>query len=505
LIWLALVVFLFILKVVALLFTKAGGFKKAVKDNLSRSESITQPVNLGGEETKPKASFEDFSPRTKRALLAISFCLIVLMPITVGVLYSESSLYVRIDLGKTMYTVDGTPVNVVYLKERSAIILFDSPNPQGIAHAEVIRPAKSIRLGAYFYGLDDSTVADLVDWIGNNMDVFSLGMCGDIVSPANISTIRSINPLVKFYYMAFATTLFEGSGENNTWGGSHYPSMKFNATMHDWTVKLKNGTEAMGVRRDSLTSDAHLMDLGRIEWADYFAWIYSNRSAEFHADGVAIDEVMWRGYWGVKTEDLRDYENLDEIIDTCYAWLERLDSQTDMEIITQAFWPEAQKYQDGCWGEIAFRSGGQYGDRVDDREREVWYEKLDWQGIVHNMIEVSTGNQSYIWAAWYEKDNTEALEYSIATYLMGKPNNCHSLVFHPHPIYDGGYPNNLAGYSLSNVIREVDAYPQYFNLEMGDALNAMYQFQGDGGTVWRRDFTNGIVLVNPYRAHVPGF
>ena len=32
-----------------------------------------------------------------------------------------------------------------------------------------------------------------------------------------------------------------------------------------------------------------------------------------------------------------------------------------MEIITQAYWPKAQQYQNGIWGELSFRAGGAYG------------------------------------------------------------------------------------------------------------------------------------------------
>jgi hypothetical protein len=413
---------------------------------------------------------------------------------------------ITIQLPVPMYDVDGNELFEVKLKSMSGKILFYSPNPQ-FNGSETIRPGKTIRIGGYYYGLEMNT-SDAVQWIANTNDVFSLGLMGNTISANDILTIRNINPNVLFYYMAFATSLFENpnaQSENGTWGLSHYPEVKFNETMHSWTVKYLNGTEALGVRRDSHSSNAHLMDLAKLEWADYFAWIYTKRAQEYHANGVAIDEVMWRGYWGTKYSELQGYSDTEHMKQVCLNWLARLRSQTSMEIITQAFWAEPMQYQDGVWGEIAFRSGGNYGERVNDKRAEVWYESMNWLEIVENMKGIAEANKSYIWAAWYERDNSEALEYALATYLMGKPNNTTKLVFHPHPIYDGGYPANLAGYSTHTVQQELIRNSKYFDIELGQASSSFYKVSRANGSYFQRNFTNGIVLVNPYRANVPGF
>ncbi len=443
----------------------------------------------------------------KRRFLALSLCFLVAAPSITYILYLNSHSVVWIDLPTTMYSVDGTAVTRVELQAKTAKILLYSPQPTGVAHDETIRLRKSIRLGAYFYGMGDTTVGEAVQWIGNNLDVYSLGMCGYEFSPDNISAMRALNPQAKFYYMSFATTLYENASStfpDGTWGNTQYPYLKFNDSMNEWTLKLRNGTEATGVRRGS-EANAHLMDLGKSEWADYFAWIYTRRAAEYHADGVAIDEVMWNGYWDTEISELRDYTSIDQIKATCYSWLARLDSQTNMEIITQAYWPAAQVHQNGTWGEISFRSGGQYGDRVDDQNATVWYESMAWKQIIEDMETQAAQNKSYIWAAWYEQNSTDALEYAIASYLMGKPNNNTKIAFHPQPIYNGGYPANLAGYSVQTVQEEVAAHPEYYGLEMGDATGPMFEVQGNGGRVWQRNFTNGIVLVNPNHAFLPGF
>jgi hypothetical protein len=130
---------------------------------------------------------------------------------------------------------------------------------------------------------------------------------------------------------------------------------------------------------------------------------------------------------------------------------------------------------------------------------------MNWLEIVKNMKSIAEANKSYIWAAWYEKNNAEALEYALTTYLMGKPNNYTKLVFHPHPIYDGGYPANLAGYSTRIVEQELMINGKYFDIELGQASTDYFKVNTVKGSYFQRNFTNGIVLVNPYRSMVPGF
>lgn len=445
-----------------------------------------------------------------RPLKITTVAFTVLAPVLAGAGIAGAGFAVTITLPATMYDVDGNPVTSVTLGPSSARILFHAPGATATG-SEAIRPGKSVRLGGYYYGYGESfSRADVIDWVGHHNDVFSFGFMGTggtAMMPANISTIKAMNPDAKFYYMAFATTLFESAGAPGSgpaWGNSHYPTMQFNATLHDMTLKLVNGSEARGVRRDAEHLDAHLMDLGNMAWADYFAWIYENRSIEFHADGVAIDEVMWRGYWDVEKRNqgvaLRDYTSLDQIVDSCNAWLARIREKMSVEIMTQAFWPSAMVHQDGVWGEIAFRAGGPYGGPVSDANQDVWYEPMTWQQIVENARDITGEGKSYIWAAWYEDGDLAGLEYAIATYLMAKPNGCTALAFQPHPGY---YPaDGLVGYSVQRVAEEVATRGQYFDIELGNATGEMVLRQGAGGRYWQRDFANGIVLVNPFRARL---
>ncbi|MBN2151767.1 MAG: hypothetical protein JW839_09995, partial [Candidatus Lokiarchaeota archaeon] len=460
--------------------------------------STPQPLSVLGRGSK----------EGRRRAIALLLGTIVLTSSLCGLLQANSRASVHVEFGRILYDVNGVPMTSVDLRERSGKVLLYSPYPVGVAHGENIRPGKTVRIGAYLYdarAIGNFTDAQARDWIASNMDVYSLGgYTNYTLYPDDVLAMRAINNETRFYIMNFGTTL----GEYDNWtvdGPLGNCTSVWNSTMDSWTLKLKDGREALGVRRGSDDSKGHLMDLGSEGWADYYTWVWNNRVAAYHADGVAIDEIMWRGYWGTDINELRDYSSIEQITETCYQWLERVHGNATFEIITQAFWDEAQQHQDGIWGELAFRSGGAYGTRVDDRESVIFYEAMDWAGIVQNLVSHGERDRSYIWAAWYNRDEPEALEYCVATYLMGKVNNCTSVVFHPQPTYGGGYPRNLAGYSLETVRQELLRHTEFFDLELGDALGPMLLKNGAGGQYYQREFTNGIVLVNPFHGFVPGF
>ena len=258
-----------------------------------------------------------------------------------------------------------------------------------LASQNEIRRDKTIRLGGYFYGCwkgeNGDMSAEQMIWIANHLDIVS-AISG--VSKETISKIRKINAKLKFYIMTFATTLFE---DQPTWSGwpSFYPKI-----MNEWIVRLKDGKEAIGIRRKSGDSKTHIMDLGSKEWADFFRNYYSKLIKERGANRVAIDEIMWEGYWGVNVNEMAKYSSKEEIRKTCYEWLKRIAYPHKFEIIHQAFWEDPQEFSDGIWGEFAF-----HAEDSDARRRTFFNRKMNWEEIVRNMEEYSGKGRTYIWAA----------------------------------------------------------------------------------------------------------
>ena len=56
-----------------------------------------------------------------------------------------------------------------------------------------------------------------------------------------------------------------------------------------------------------------------------------------------------------------------------------------------------------------------------------------------------------------------------------------------------------------NPDAEIIAHPEFFDLEMGDALSPMSLVESQGEKVWKRKFSNGVVYINPFHARVTGF
>jgi hypothetical protein len=142
------------------------------------------------------------------------------------------------------------------------------------------------------------------------------------------------------------------------------------------------------------------------------------------------------------------------------------------------------------WGEASFHSWFR-----DGHDYQIFYETMDYNEIVKTISSYGLKGETYIWAAYYDINNPEQLEYSIATYLLGK--NGDHVVFQPQPVYDGGYPNNLAGYDISTCIKEYERNNTVFDIELGSPLGEFYTEKVNGVKIWVRKFTKGIVYCNP--------
>jgi hypothetical protein len=400
-------------------------------------------------------------------------------------------------LQEPMMTADGRIVHQIYLPKGTAVILRNVGNAAGTfadgnggadsAWHTPIRADKSIRLGGYFFGgwANGRYLSEQqLNWIARNLDVLSLNphyataanYLNGGIKPEQVLALKRANPRLKFYCMLFATTLREPQFDP--------------ATMSSWVVRNKSGQEALGIRREHPNDEDHMMDLGNKEYAAYFRKFIIDHTSEYHADGVAIDEVMWDGYWGVDIRDMQDYSSVAQVRQTCYDWLKRIKENNPKEVIHQAFWSQAQQHTDGVWGEGAFYTWFRTGTAY-----KIFYNTMDYGQIVDNMAELSRQNKTYIWAANYKRGDAQELEYALATYLLGRSGP--SVVFQPHPGYDGGYPNNLAGYDLSTVMEEYDRHKALFDVELGNPVGEVYTEKMGRDRVWARKYENGIVYCNP--------
>jgi len=401
----------------------------------------------------------------------------------------ETESSADIQLSKPMLNIKGDTILLLNLPPATAAILR---YPNKIISTSVVTPhvpraLKSIRLGGYYFGGWEDGLAlstRQLKWIAEHFDVLSLNVHfigpdnkkNIEISPNDIVALKDQNQHLKFYCMLFATTLREPIFDPKS--------------MSDWVIRNKDGKEALGIRRGYDGDPNHMMDLGNKEYAEFFRNFIIEHATQYHADGVAIDEVMWKGYWGVDIKDMMNYTSVEEIRKTCYEWLERIKTNNPKEVIHQAFWPEAQQHTDGIWGEASFRSSFRY-----PFEYEIFYEDMNYSEIIRSLTDLGAEDETYIWAAYYEHDKPEELEYAIATYLLGKKGN--HVVFQPHPVKDGGYPNNLSGYSIQTCIEEYENNKQYFDIELGEPVGDFYTQKINGRKIWIRYYTNGAVFSNP--------
>lgn len=353
--------------------------------------------------------------------------------------------------------------------------VFSGPLTDNPAYGQ-IRGGCTVRLGGYFYacwqGANGAATVEQLAWMGSHLDVV---IADQSLSPGAVRRLRSLNAGLRYYLMTFGTTLAEPVYDP--------------ATMSSWVVRTLDGNEAIGVRHVSHDSKFHLMSHSSQAWADFYRRHYGQAVAELGADGVAIDEIMWKGYWNVKSDSIQGIRNTDDVTQACYQWLSRIGSDRKFEIIHQAYWDSAQVLSDGIWGEMAFQS------HFSDQWRVIWYRAGTWKDVVENLDRISSLNRTYVWAAWYDRDSIGQFKYCLATFLMGL--NGRYAVFQPQPRYGKGYPSNLAGYDLATLMKEYEKYQTLIDVDLGTVAGKAKEVATEEASYWFRPFTKGFVLCNP--------
>lgn len=121
----------------------------------------------------------------------------------------------------------------------------------------------------------------------------------------------------------------------------------------------------------------------------------------------------------------------------------------------------------------------------------LFHDKSNWRGLVSLMSDASAREELLLWKAGYEEGDENELEYCLATYLMAK--NSESLLFQPSP--RNGDPE--AECDLAKVIEEYNENRELFDVELGQPVAAPAPVVVQGGEVWERRFSRGLVLCNP--------
>lgn len=384
---------------------------------------------------------------------------------------------------ETMITLEGREVDELSLERGEASVLtYKRLRDSSIQVHPEIRKEQTIRLGGYFYrGFENGRHISnsQITWVGNNLDVISFNMYGapeqeDNIYPKEIKSIKEKNPHFSLYLMVYGTTMVEPIFDP--------------ATMSDWTLKNNNGEEVMGLRRRSEDSKNHVMDMKNQEYRDFFGKYITEHAHEYHADGVAIDEIMWEGYWGIETDEIQGYDSKEDYYNASLGFLQALDSVSTTKIIHQAFWDEAQDYSNGVWGEGAFKY------HYNRKKKNVFYKGMNYGEVVNNLLKVSSRKDAYIWSAWYRENNLEDLKYAVATYLLGKGSNTAVLQLQPL-VQEGEKASQKRFYDLSEFQEEYRKHKEYLDVELGNPVAKPEQLKDRG--LWLRKYEKGIVVAYP--------
>jgi len=343
---------------------------------------------------------------------------------------------------------------------------------------EPIRQGRNVRLGAFMWDFAGWTKEERNAWVGSHFEVFSFDHVGLYYSPADVRRLREANPAI-FLGLVFSPQILDVVGTSYLNVGGWDPS-----SMGDWVLKLNDGVEAP----NQLWSfeNTHVMDVGNIEWSNYFRDRVAMWVERMGADGVFLDGTPWNGAYYPVPGNLRDYGSRGDIEAATRAFADNLRSVT---MVIDDEWKEGrQDHLDGLWDEAWIG----YDETIpfwgfNSPER--------WEEALINVERLSTEKKLHLCQGWYHYGSRLELEYLVGTYLLGK--NSNSVVFQPCPIdsphLPAGSPYDFSCYTADIYAAELDAYPEIFDVELGTAIGGRYQVEEH---LWARDFEGGRVYVN---------
>ncbi len=344
---------------------------------------------------------------------------------------------------------------------------------------EPIRTNKTVRLGAYMWVFDGWSDEQRLRFAGTQFDIFSYDH-GFYYTPESTKVLRSYNPAICLM-VTFCPMILDQA--NHTWlnvGGWN------ESRMESWVLRTKDGAEAA----NPLWSfgNTRVMDIGNPDWAIYFRDRANMWVDYMGADGYFIDGVPWNGVYYPSVSNLSGYRSVQEINDAIIRFLDLARTPHHCLVVDDVFQPWQQAHLDGVWGEdwLAYDSSLPFGENNVAR----------WEQAVQNLETYTAEKKPYIAQGWYHYGNSTELEYLVATYLLGKKSN--SGTFQPCPMGSPALspdaPYDLSSYQADIYSLELEEHASIFGVELGMPVADRVRV---GPDFWVRQFTNGLVYVNP--------
>jgi hypothetical protein len=240
----------------------------------------------------------------------------------------------------------------------------------------------------------------------------------------------------------------------------------------NWFLLDENG-ERMLISEDDY--DWYLMDPGNTGWRDFFLERVRQNMTDANWDGVFLDNVE------VTFAFFEDDERLPAQYPTEAGY--QVAVQSFLEYIhTQYFQPNGKLLFANLVARKDDANWTKYISHLDGVMHEGW--AIDWPDRFRSPetwekhIALAEGTQEMgkdiILVSQGTKDDLELQQFAFASYLLVNQGRA------------------IFRYANSSKYREIWVYDNY-NVQLGDPLGLRYK----DGNAWRRDFTNGTVMVNP--------
>lgn len=235
--------------------------------------------------------------------------------------------------------------------------------------------------------------------------------------------------------------------------------------------------DTQGGRVQSAHFDGHwLMDVGNAAYQQ--AWL-DNVARELHAkgwDGVMLDDTNHSADWHLAGRKLARYSDAEYRAAT-RSFLARVGPPLMGEgflVLPNVYtaWPSGHD----VWRDwLQFTSGAvqEYWTKW-GHGRSLHFTGADWTYRREFLRITRDAGKIYLGITYAPADDVRSMRYARANFLLDWDRGPSALVFEPSP--GGG-----------------DPYSEEWTIDVGKPLGPAYRV----GNVWRRNFTEGMVLVNP--------